>query len=145
MRKTIPKKKIRYKKDDFCCQRLKKTKQYKYGVHFISPIKLYSLLYLGLLIVKDKLQLGDLLRFIREGHLSFNKYTHLFPNDDGDNLWNIMNNIKNSSFSSDSIRVYTGKLAKFLGVTSFIRIPNCIDLCHRYCQEMNLPGTFTNY
>lgn len=123
--------------NDLKCHRPKISKEFKYSVYFFSPIKIYSLLYLGLLINQDTLQLGDLLRFIREGHLTFNKYTHLFPDD---KLINITNNNKNSIFSSEAIRVCTSKMAKFLNTRRFIEIPDCTELCHRYCKEMNLPG-----
>lgn len=121
---------------------IKKSKEYKKGVHFVSPIKIYSLLYLGLLIIKDHIQLGDLIRLIREGHLPFNKYSHLFPEEYDDKFLNIMDNNKNIMFSSGSIRLCAAKLAKFLDVISFIVLPNCTELCRRYCKDLNLPGMY---
>ncbi|KAG5883504.1 hypothetical protein JTB14_013931 [Gonioctena quinquepunctata] len=115
------------------------SKSHQLGVHFLSPIKLYCTLYLGLLIIKDKIQLGDLLRFIREGHLSFNNYTQLFPENYTDKFLNIRNNCKNVLFSNRQFRVVAAKLAKFLEVTIYIGVPDLVELGRRYCQEMNLP------
>nr|XP_023030188.1 TATA box-binding protein-associated factor RNA polymerase I subunit B isoform X1 [Leptinotarsa decemlineata] len=118
------------------------SREYKNGIHFLSPVKLYCILYLGLLITKDKIQLGDLFRFIREGHLSFNNFTQLFPEGYTDKFLNIRNNLKNSLFTNKYFRVTTAKLATFLKVTTYIRVPDLVELTKRYCKEMNLPDDF---
>lgn len=145
MKKKMSKKHVGKHKifdEDLKCHRKITSKEYEFGVHFLSPIKIYCLLYLGLLITKDKLQLGDLLRFIREGHLSFNNYISLFPEEYSNKLLNIANNNKNAVLTSSSIRTYTAKMAKFLGVTTYIMVPDLNELCRRFCKEMNLPGMF---
>lgn len=143
MKKKMSKKHVSKHKifdESLKCHHKISSRKYEFGVQFLSPIKIYSLLYLGLLITKDKLQLGDLLRFIREGHLSFNNYINLFPEEYSDKLLNITNNNKNAVISSSSMRIYTAKMAKFLGVTTFIIVPDLNELCRRFSKEMNLPG-----
>lgn len=117
-----------------------KSLHYRWGVQFLSPVKIYSLLYLGLLIINDKLKLSDLLKLIWEGHLNFNKYRDLFPEEYNDKLLNIMNNSRSMMYTADCLRRYTAKLAKFLDVTKFIVVPDCVELCQKFCKELNLPG-----
>lgn len=114
--------------------------KYKRGVHFLSPIKLYGILYLGLLINRDRIQLGDLFRFIREGHLTFNNYIESFPEEYLDKFLNIQNNSKNNLFSNKFFRSTVAKIAIFLNVTSYIKVVDLTTLCQRFCNEMNLPG-----
>ncbi|CAH1170138.1 unnamed protein product [Phaedon cochleariae] len=127
---------------DLKCHRLSITEcsnAYKYGVHYVSPIKLYCILYLGLLINREDIQLGDLLRFIREGHLTFNKYTDLFPESYTNKYLNIQNNSKNNLFSNKRFRVAAAKLATFLNIIPYIKMPDLVKLSERYCKELNLP------
>ncbi|KAJ8928998.1 hypothetical protein NQ314_018357 [Rhamnusium bicolor] len=116
------------------------SETYDKGVHFVSPIKLYCILYLGLLINRDKIQLGDLFRFIEEGHLSFNNYTQLFPENYSNKFLNIQNNNKNSMFTNRVFRVTAAKMATFLDVGRYIEVVDLTQLCQRFCEEMNLPG-----
>ncbi|XP_018578368.1 TATA box-binding protein-associated factor RNA polymerase I subunit B isoform X2 [Anoplophora glabripennis] len=115
------------------------SQTYMRGVHFLSPIKLYSILYLGLLIGRSQIQLGDFLRFIREGHLTFNNYTELFPEEYAEKFLNIQNNNKNNLFSNKSFRITTAKIAIFLNVATYIQVVDLTALCERFCTEMNLP------
>ncbi|KAJ8924618.1 hypothetical protein NQ315_000768 [Exocentrus adspersus] len=117
------------------------SEKYKNSIYFLSPIKLYCILYLGLLINRDEIQLGDLFRFIREGHLSFNSYIELFPEEYMDKFLNIQNNSKNSLFSNHCFRTTAAKIAVFLKVTPYIKSVDLTALCKRYCTEMNLPDS----
>ncbi|CAH1970463.1 unnamed protein product [Acanthoscelides obtectus] len=116
-----------------------RTRKYLRSVQFVSPEKLYCVLYLGLLIIKDEIQVGDLLRFVREGHLSFNNYTHLLQDDMSDRILGIQTNPKNTMLTHKAVRTTTFRLAKLLGVLDYIVVPNIVKLCERYCREMNLP------
>lgn len=116
------------------------SQRYMRGVHFLSPIKLYAILYVGLLINRSQIQLGDFLRFIREGHLTFNHYTNLFPEGYAEKFLNIQNNSKNNLFSNKFFRIAAAKMAVFLNVTTYIQVVDLTTLCERFCKEMNLPG-----
>ncbi|KAJ8970841.1 hypothetical protein NQ317_014272 [Molorchus minor] len=108
---------------------------------YMSPIKLYSLLYLGLLINNDEMQLGDLFRFMREGHLPLTNCAQLLPEGYLDKFLGLTNDCNVlKMFSHKEFRDYTARLAKFLNVVRFIGVIDITRLCQRFCKEMNLPG-----
>lgn len=117
------------------------TATYKNSPNLLTRNKLFCLIYLGLLLIKDRMQLGDLLRLIREGHVSFNAVMHFFPDDlrqqKGVDLSHYL--ARKMPISHFATRQYTVELAKFIDVTSEIPAQNLVDLCERYCLELNLP------
>ncbi|XP_057670748.1 TATA box-binding protein-associated factor RNA polymerase I subunit B [Diorhabda carinulata] len=123
------------------CHRINKLLSYAHrsSVHNLSPKKIYGILYLALLINKDPMQLGDLLRYLREGHLSLNSYASLFPEDYSNKNLNIKDNPVTHLYNSEIFRQTAGRLAKFLNVQKYICVPDLVALSRRYCQEMNLP------
>lgn len=116
------------------------SKKYQNSSHLLSINKIYSFLYLGLLITKSEIQLSDMLRFIREGHLSFNNFKHFFPEEMSDNFLT-ETCPKNSCLSSASLRESTYEMAKFLNVLHFIEVQDLASLIERFCTELNLPYT----
>ncbi|XP_056631585.1 TATA box-binding protein-associated factor RNA polymerase I subunit B isoform X3 [Diorhabda sublineata] len=124
------------------CHRINKllSSAHKSSVHNLSPKKIYGILYLALLINKDPMQLGDLLRYLREGHLSLNSYASLFPEDYSNKNLNIKDNPVTHLYNSEIFRQTAGRLAKFLNVQKYICVPDLVALSRRYCQEMNLPA-----
>ncbi|KAF5272113.1 hypothetical protein FQA39_LY01196 [Lamprigera yunnana] len=108
--------------------------------------KIYAVIYLGLLINKDNIQLGDLLRFIREGHLSFHNVLHFFPEDCLDKVLNLRRwNDRQHFLTHLGIRKTTAQIAHFLDVTSYVPIQDIVQLCRRYCKELNLPDEVLGY
>ncbi|KAK5645336.1 hypothetical protein RI129_006636 [Pyrocoelia pectoralis] len=100
----------------------------------------------ALLINRDNVQLGDLLRFIREGHLSFHRIDHFYPDGYDKTQFNLRTwNEKHSLLSHYRMRMATAKLAHFLDVTSSVPVQNVIQLCRRYCHELNLPDEIWGY
>ncbi|XP_032675536.1 TATA box-binding protein-associated factor RNA polymerase I subunit B isoform X2 [Odontomachus brunneus] len=75
--KSIAKKVPRNKRNKFKTSYI--TSQYKIGPELITPMKLWAILYLSLRIHNNPIQLGDMLRYAREGHLSYYKLDHLIP------------------------------------------------------------------
>lgn len=118
--------------------------KYRASSYILSLNKLYAILYIGLLIVKDKIQLGDMLRFIKEGHLSFNYYSHLFPEDFEDKVLNFRNFKKNKFFANGSFRLIASEILILLKVEYYISRPNLLELSERYCKELNLPQEICN-
>lgn len=116
------------------------SRAYEQGITIITRNKLYTIIYLSLLIIKDKIQLGDLLRYIREGHLSFDHVEHFFPEGMNTSSFN-MNVYAGSShlLCHNRVRETAVSLSKFLGISQKIRIQNLVELCERYCKELNLP------
>ncbi|RZC35899.1 TATA box-binding protein-associated factor RNA polymerase I subunit B, partial [Asbolus verrucosus] len=94
--------------------------KYRNSPYILSLNKLYAILYLGLLILKDKIQLSDMFRFIKEGHLSFNCYSHLLPDDFSDKILNFRNFKKACLFASASFRIISSEMAR-TGVTMSFR------------------------
>lgn len=122
--------------------RTKWSVNYKSGVHFISPIKIYAILYISLLIIKDSIQLGDLFRFLKEGHLNYDRFSTLFPESYSDKTFSFHDYGKTCFFSTKYFRSTVSKLITFLEVDEYIKCPDLVELVQRYCTEMNLPGNF---
>ncbi|XP_060526939.1 TATA box-binding protein-associated factor RNA polymerase I subunit B [Cylas formicarius] len=118
------------------CHKMTYKHSYKFAVgpSVITIGKLYQILYLGLNITRSDIQLGDMLRFIREGHLSFGAFFHLFPEDVKVHMKKHQHLVTFTVF-----RDKIAGLAKFLDLTVYVEMPNLITLCARYCKELNLP------
>ncbi|XP_044753545.1 TATA box-binding protein-associated factor RNA polymerase I subunit B [Coccinella septempunctata] len=114
------------------------SKKYQNSSHLLSINKIYSILYLGLLLTKSKIQLADMLRFIREGHLSFNSFKHFFPEEVSDNFLT-QTAPRKSCLTSASLRESTLHMAKFLDVLAYLEVQNLALLIERFCSELNLP------
>ncbi|KAL0116007.1 hypothetical protein PUN28_011105 [Cardiocondyla obscurior] len=138
MAKKIPKhKRGRYKQSHV-------TTRYKTGPESITPTKLWAILYLALRIHKQDIHLSDMIRYGREGHLSYYKLDHLVPPEIS--LTN--NDIKFLSRAADithkGMRSVIGRMAKFLGVRKII-CPDLLSLVNRYCTELVLPENISSY
>lgn len=117
--------------------------KFTHSYEVLTRSKIYALLYLGLLINKDKIQLADLLRFIREGSLSFYSVRHFFPEEYADRLASIKTwNNANTLLSHFRLRETAIDIAKHLRITKYIPQQNLAELCQRYCTELNLPGNY---
>lgn len=113
---------------------------YKNSPYLLTRNKLYSLIYLGLLIIKDKIQLGDLLRLIREGHVSYNSVMHFFPEEFEEKNIDLTNYLsRKMPLTHYSTRQISAKIVNYLGIARNIPVQNLVVLCERYCHELNLP------
>lgn len=116
------------------------TRPFKYGPTVLTRNKLFGIIYLGLLIIKDKIQLGDLLRFIREGHLSYNNVEHLFPEETETEKFDVGTyNSRTMFLTHFGLRTTAASLAVWLEVIDHIHVQNLVALCERYCKELELP------
>lgn len=94
-------------------------------------------------MVKDKHHLGDMLRFIKEGHLSFNEFKHFFPENLANKKLNIATYAEKTAFLCHlSLRESAGELMHVLKVSKYVPKANIVELAVRYCKELNLPGKF---
>ncbi|XP_014467239.1 PREDICTED: TATA box-binding protein-associated factor RNA polymerase I subunit B [Dinoponera quadriceps] len=138
MAKKIPRNKRSKYKESYI------TNQYKMGPELITPMKLWAILYLALRIHNNDMQLGDMLRYGREGHLSYYKLDHLIPPEvtlkrsDLNFLSRVMD------ITHKGMRRIIGSMATFLGVTKII-CPNFSSLINRYCIELELPRGISLY
>lgn len=113
----------------------------------VSKNILLSILYIGLNLTGSEIQLGDMLRLAREGHISIFRIDHFFPP-------NILKNMKRSSFinfqakysfpTHSYLLTVTGKLCKQLGVKD-LKKPDFVSLVKRYVREFCLPEEMGKY
>lgn len=112
--------------------------QYKMGPNIITPMRLWAIIYLALRIHNQPIQLGDMLRYGREGHLSYYKLDHLLPPE-----LNLTANercflTQNVEITHKGMRRIIASMAKLLGVWNIV-CPDFLSLVNRYCQELGLP------
>ncbi|XP_003490536.1 TATA box-binding protein-associated factor RNA polymerase I subunit B isoform X1 [Bombus impatiens] len=112
--------------------------QYKMGPNIITPMRLWAIIYLALRIHNQPIQLGDMLRYGREGHLSYYKLDHLLPPE-----LNLTANersflTQNVEITHKGMRRIIASIAKLLGVWNIV-CPDFLSLVNRYCQELGLP------
>nr|XP_034178878.1 TATA box-binding protein-associated factor RNA polymerase I subunit B-like isoform X1 [Osmia lignaria] len=130
--KNIPKhKRAKYKATHI-------STQYKTGPHVITPMKLWAIIYLALRIHNQPIQLGDMLRYGREGHLSYYKLDHLLPPEVSSTKIEKHFLSQNVEITHKGMRRTIASMAKFLGVWNVI-CPDFLPLINRYCQELALP------
>ncbi|KZC10525.1 L-asparaginase, partial [Dufourea novaeangliae] len=118
--------------------------KYKMGPYVITPMRLWAILYLALRIHNQPIQLGDMLRYAREGHLSYYKLDHLLPPEVSLTRGERNFLMQNVAITHKGMRRITASLAKFLGVWEIV-CPDFLPLVNRYCQELGLPRGIQQY
>lgn len=109
---------------------------------------LLSIIYCALNICRSKIQLGDLIRFVKEGHISYYKCNQLLPEELIENdvelsykqhhTYNIVN--------FETFRMQLSYFTKLIpDLSSSFRTPNLIELVGRYLKEMQLPEDLKDY
>ncbi|KRT79760.1 hypothetical protein AMK59_7137, partial [Oryctes borbonicus] len=89
---------------------------------------------------KDDIQLGDMLRYIREGHLSFQHCNHFFPEEVIENDLNICTfNHGQVPVGSFGIKSCSMSIASLINIKKYLPVQNLVELSKRYCKELNLP------
>ncbi|XP_026674207.1 TATA box-binding protein-associated factor RNA polymerase I subunit B [Ceratina calcarata] len=112
--------------------------QYKIGPQVITPMRLWAILYLALRIENQPIQLGDMLRYGKEGHLSYYKLDHLIPTEISLTAQEKNFLTQNIELTSKGLRRMVASMAKLLGVWELL-CPDLSSLVGRYCQELGLP------
>ncbi|XP_053999517.1 TATA box-binding protein-associated factor RNA polymerase I subunit B isoform X1 [Hylaeus anthracinus] len=126
----------RYKRASYRINHI--STQYRIGPNIITPMKLWAIVYIALRIHDQPIQLGDMLRYGREGHLSYYKLDHLIPPEV--NLTKRERNFlsQNVEITHKGMRRIIASIAKLLGVWDIV-CPDFLPLISRYCQELGLP------
>nr|CAD7195926.1 unnamed protein product [Timema douglasi] len=139
-------KRIKYRKHKLKVPRAKLYDiQEKTDPRFLSRSRLVVILYLGLRLTQSDIFLGDILRWITEGVLSYHNVSHFFPNVyhikgmDGIIFGPI---IKEPSHFS--LRVIGAKMAELIAVTT-VPPPDILALVRRYILELQLPDQLLTY
>lgn len=118
------------------------TSTYRKSAYVMRRDKIYSILYLGLLLTESEIQLSDLLRYCREGHVSFLSYNHFFPENYTEKQ--IDPTVYQSGHkvipSHKNIRETSYKIMAVLKLGPCEFYPDVNKLCEKYCLELNLPG-----
>lgn len=120
------------------------TTKYRTSPHVITPMKLWAILYLALRIHKQDIHLADMLRYGREGHLSYYRLDHLLPAEMTITDSDVKLLTQNNEITHKGMRKTSAEIAKFLFVSE-IRCPNLVTLIKRYCKELNLPEKISTY
>ncbi|XP_044594910.1 TATA box-binding protein-associated factor RNA polymerase I subunit B [Cotesia glomerata] len=116
----------------------------RYGPDIITPIKLWALLYLALRINNEDIHVSDIMRFIRDGHLSYYKLDHFIPSD--------VTFTKKEAVRMNTFRMLhhaslippIERLKKSLQIWKFPE-PNLLTLIKKYCTELQLPNGVVQY
>ncbi|EGI63334.1 PREDICTED: TATA box-binding protein-associated factor RNA polymerase I subunit B isoform X1 [Acromyrmex echinatior] len=120
------------------------TTQYKTSPELITPTKLWAILYLALRIHNQDMHLSDMIRYGREGRLSYYRLDRLIP-PEVSLTKNDMNFLSRAmDITHKGMRKVIGQMAKFLGVTKII-CPDLYSLVNRYCIELALPKGISLY
>ncbi|KAG7191118.1 hypothetical protein KM043_007150 [Ampulex compressa] len=120
------------------------TTQYKIGPHIITPMRLWAIIYLALRIHNHSIHLGDMMRYGREGHLSYYKLDHLVPSEIKLTRSDIKFLSQNKEITHKGMRRIIASMARFLGVHDII-CSDFLPLVNRYCQELALPRGISLY
>lgn len=114
----------------------------------LTGATLLHIIYCALNICGSNLQLSDLIRFVREGHLSFFKLRQFLPDDITEQ------DVPLSFQQYHSYRMinyeYTRRLLSYFvrlipDLTSSFRTPNLVNLARRHIDELNLPNDLNDY
>lgn len=100
---------------------------------------IFFIIFLAMNQINCEHQLGDIIRYIREGHLTYYDISKFFP--ENIDITKIQKNFRLINFSIPShnhFRFEVTGIAKLLNVR--MQIPDMSKLCKRYCDELELPN-----
>lgn len=100
---------------------------------------IFFIIFLAMNQINCEHQLGDMIRYIREGHLTYYDISKFFPeNIDITKIQNYYRQISLSIPSHNHFRFELTSLAKLLNV--HMQLPDISKLCKRYVEELELPN-----
>lgn len=100
---------------------------------------LISIIILGLNLSQDAIQASDLIRFLREGHVSYYNVRHFLPeNVKLEGIIHFEYVAKRAIFNHASLRQTAAKLFHDMALPELIR-PDLTAMVHRYVDELGLP------
>lgn len=116
--------------------------------NILTGSTLLHIIYCALNICESKIQLIDLIRFIKEGHLSFFKCKQLLPEEltENDVEPSFTQHHKYFIVSNEYFRNQLAYFTKLIpDLPSSLKTPNLIELVSRYLTEMQLPEDMKDY
>ncbi|XP_034945300.1 TATA box-binding protein-associated factor RNA polymerase I subunit B [Chelonus insularis] len=112
--------------------------KYKTGPGVITAKRLWAIVYLALRINNEKLHLSDLLRYSREGHLSYFRLEHFFPPDVTLSTSELSKIHPTADLGYRTMRAIINRMAKFLQVWE-LPPTDLASLLRKFCTELQLP------
>lgn len=106
---------------------------------YLTKMKLLLFLHLALLHTRSEIQISDLLRWIREKHLSYHDVTHFLPENFNVQVCQILN--VTSIVPYGEILRMSSVMTRFLGMVNW-PVPDFSKLAQKYVQELQLPTMF---
>ncbi|XP_063702649.1 TATA box-binding protein-associated factor RNA polymerase I subunit B-like [Culicoides brevitarsis] len=114
----------------------------------LSRKTLFSILYCALNYHKEPLEIGDLIRFCREGHLSYNCARKFIPRNLSDEEIDKLNT-KYTLSRVNEVAVHSGWREFICEMANFMKIeleqPDLFALSHRYVEDLCLPDIISTY
>ncbi|CAO1437068.1 unnamed protein product [Diamesa serratosioi] len=114
----------------------------------VTGSTLLSILWCASNICGSKIQITDLVRFVREGNVSYFTYNHFLPEDyvrDNDKFSHTTFH-SNSMIRFESFRYQLTAFIKFIpDLITSIKVPNLSEISKRYLQELQLPPSLNDY
>ncbi|XP_057340353.1 TATA box-binding protein-associated factor RNA polymerase I subunit B isoform X1 [Microplitis mediator] len=135
---SLPKSKKKKFRATYC------SYSYTRGPDLITPMKLWAILYLALRIHNENIHLSDMLRFARDGYLSYYKLDHFIPADCSFTPTEISKLNQSREITHKGLRQAVARIKKFLQVWKF-PAPNLLTLIKQYCTELQLPSGIALY
>lgn len=112
----------------------------------LSGKTILFIIYCALNICGSTIQLSDLLRFARDGHLSYYNIRKLLPERLEDNKLSLTKYHSLCYTTNFSMLAYLEKfLYNFPHIKNSLKVPNLMALVHRYIDDMNLPCCLAYY
>lgn len=146
MKRQMPKKHIvkheTDHKDALDCHRDRIEAKPNDKLESLSNYILLSIIHMALNLTGDPIQWSDLIRFLREGHLSYSNIQHFLPANviqTSNSNFEYLNRKK--IFNHASMREMSAKLAKDMSIMELNR-PDLVALSQRYADELCLPAEF---
>lgn len=143
LKRKIPKKHLKKheaSKNNMTCHQFKRSDTpQSHAPDILSRSLLYEILYLALNQCGDNIQLGDLIRYLREGHLTLHNMAKFFPPNirDTERIARHFNMASSVFPSHRFVRFSAAKQRQLFGVR--LKLPDLSALCQRYCHELCLP------
>lgn len=137
-------------KSELKCHQLHKAPKLNKNIAsaHLSRQTVYTILYIALNLIQDDIQLCDILRFMREGHLSSTQIMHFFPEEIALNCEELIKSkifySRRDIFLDMSMRIHTSFLCRLLHINE-LQTPNLQNLINRYVDDLNLPSQITIY
>uniref|UniRef100_A0A1B6DEA7 TATA box-binding protein-associated factor RNA polymerase I subunit B n=1 Tax=Clastoptera arizonana TaxID=38151 RepID=A0A1B6DEA7_9HEMI len=122
--------------------RRKTLRKQSTNIDNLTLAKIVALLRLALIFCKANIYIGDILRWISEGHLSVNKCIHFIPKDVKipEETYRVLDP---NSITHSGQQITLMNLCAALDIVDF-PIPDMPSLAKRYCVELQLPDDFAN-